>query len=55
MNLLKVLKTLLKRQKGQGLVEYALIIIFIAMAVIIALGFMGTSLVSFFNYFMTLF
>jgi pilus assembly protein Flp/PilA len=55
MKLSSVLKVLFKKQKGQGLVEYSFIIIFIALAVFVALGFLGTSLINFFNYFMTLF
>ncbi|GEM_PF-1635753 len=55
MKLFEVLCRVIKRQKGQGLVEYAFIIIFIAMALFVVLGLMGSSLVHFFNYFMSLF
>lgn len=33
-----------KDEKGQGMVEYALIIGFVAIAVIVVLGFLGTSI-----------
>lgn len=36
-------------EDGQGLAEYALILAFIAMAVVVALGLVGTSLNDFFN------
>ncbi len=39
----------LKRREGQGMVEYALIIILIALAVILALTFMGGQLGDLFN------
>lgn len=55
MKAIKKLKSLIKKQKGQGLVEYAFIIIFIAMAAFATLGFLGTSIVNFYNYFMSLF
>ena len=36
-------------EEGQGLVEYALILLLIAMAVIIALGLMGSAVLEFFE------
>ena len=37
-------------EKGQGLVEYALMIVLIALVIIIALGALGVSLGNIFNY-----
>ncbi|HNR00997.1 MAG TPA: Flp family type IVb pilin [Anaerolineaceae bacterium] len=37
-------------EKGQGLVEYALIIILIALVVILAVSFFGTTLSNTFNF-----
>ncbi|TYQ12964.1 UNVERIFIED_CONTAM: pilus assembly protein Flp/PilA [Acetivibrio alkalicellulosi] len=54
MSILKKYKSLFKKQKGQGLVEYAFIIIFIAMAAFFALGYLGTSVIHFFNYLISL-
>ena len=36
-------------EKGQGLVEYGLIIVFVSLACIVALGLIGTNLSSMFN------
>ena len=36
-------------EKGQGLVEYSLIILFIALVVIIALTFFGKALLAYYN------
>ena len=44
-----MLKRLLWEEEGQGMVEYALILALIALAVIGALGFLGTELSSFFD------
>lgn len=55
MNAIKEFIKLVRKQKGQGLVEYAFIIIFIAMAAFASLGLLGTSLVGFYNYFLSLF
>ncbi len=55
MNAIKEFIRSVKKQKGQGLVEYAFIIIFIAMAAFATLGLLGTSVVNFYNYFMSLF
>lgn len=55
MNALRKFLKLVKKQKGQGMVEYAFIIIFIALAAFASLGLLGTALGNYFNYFMTLF
>ena len=55
MNSIKRFLKLIKKQKGQGMVEYAFIIIFIAMAVFASIGLLGNTLGNYFNYFMTLF
>lgn len=55
MDALRKLLKLVKKQKGQGMVEYAFIIIFIALAAFASLGLLGTALGNYFNYFMTLF
>ena len=55
MNAIKEFIRLVKKQKGQGLVEYAFIIILIAMAAFLSLGFMGTAVANFYNHFRTLF
>ena len=39
----------LTRQEGQTLVEYALILAFIAIVVLVAVTFLGTQISSFFN------
>jgi pilus assembly protein Flp/PilA len=54
MNFLNVFRGLFKKQKGQGLVEYAFIIILIALGVIVALGYLGTAVSNFFNDFSSL-
>ena len=38
-----------KKNKGQGMVEYVLVISFIALALVFALGELGTGLLEFFN------
>lgn len=43
------MKNFRSHEKGQGMVEYTLIIAFIALAVILALTAMGLNLNSFFN------
>jgi pilus assembly protein Flp/PilA len=40
---------LLREQKGQGLVEYALIIVLVAIAVVVAITALGTQISSVFN------
>lgn len=56
MNLLSVFKGLFKKQKGQGLVEYALILILIAVAALVGVSFVGTTLFEFYySYFSSLF
>jgi pilus assembly protein Flp/PilA len=40
---------LLREQKGQGLVEYALIIVLVAIAVVVAITALGTQIASVFN------
>jgi len=47
--MLKKLMTKLQKEEGQGLVEYALIIVLVSIAVIVALTAMGTSVSSVFN------
>ena len=42
-----------RQQRGQGLVEYALIIAFVAIAIIGALGAFGTSLFNYYDYIST--
>lgn len=44
MNLLSVFKGLFKKQKGQGLVEYALILILIAVGALVGISLLGTTL-----------
>ena len=39
----------LPREEGQGLVEYGLIIVLVALAVIVVLGLLGTQLASVFS------
>lgn len=39
----------LAREEGQGLVEYALILVLVAVAVIVVLGTMGTQITGVFN------
>lgn len=46
---LDMLRTLLKNEKGQGMVEYGLILSLIAVVVIAALTLMGTNLQGMFN------
>lgn len=41
------------REEGQGLVEYALILVLISIAVIVVLGLMGTSIGDIFNQIVT--
>jgi pilus assembly protein Flp/PilA len=55
MKAIKEFMKLVKKQKGQGMVEYAFIIIFVAMAAFVSLGLMGTAFGNFYNYFLTLF
>lgn len=55
MKLLSVFRGLFRKQKGQGLVEYAFILILIALATLGAIGFLGSAVSDFYNYFMTLF
>ncbi len=43
------MKSVLHREEGQGLAEYALILALIAMIVVLALSFMGTQLQSAFT------
>ena len=40
---------LMREQKGQGLVEYALIIVLVAIAVVVAITALGTQIASVFN------
>jgi pilus assembly protein Flp/PilA len=40
---------LLREQRGQGLVEYALIIVLVAIAVVVAITALGTQISSVFN------
>ena len=47
--MLKKLMAKLQNEEGQGLVEYALIIVLVSIAVIVALTAMGTSVSSVFN------
>jgi pilus assembly protein Flp/PilA len=47
--MLKKLMAKMQKEEGQGLVEYALIIVLVSIAVIIALTAMGTSVSSVFN------
>jgi len=47
---MKMLKRLLKEEKGQGLVEYALIIALVAVAIITAVTLLGTQIGSVFTY-----
>ena len=45
----KKLMAKMQKEEGQGLVEYALIIVLVSIAVIVALTAMGTSVSSVFN------
>jgi pilus assembly protein Flp/PilA len=45
----KLMNWLKNEESGQGMVEYGLIIVFVALAVILALTFLGDSLSNMFN------
>lgn len=46
---LKVLTAAMQREAGQGLAEYALIIVLVSIAVVAALGFVGDEITSVFT------
>ena len=39
-----------RKEQGQGMVEYALLIVLLALVVIVAIAFMGTSLSTLYSY-----
>ncbi|MHB1415650.1 MAG: Flp family type IVb pilin [Chloroflexota bacterium] len=47
--LMTLLQSLRREEEGQGLVEYALILVLIAIAVIVILGILGTQISSTFS------
>ena len=47
--LTKYLRGLIRRKEGQGLVEYSFLILLVAIALMVALGSLGTQLANFFR------